>query len=295
MKRIIERALATMLMVSVVVCMSACGASGEGGTGGTASNKVEGPKIEDIEWSVDEGISDGKRIPMLSITNNSSATIAGFEIEFTERGDLTDEERNTFFTDVKEQFELGDDDMAEMQDKAVGMHAETERVVLPGESISGIDLYYFQGYYYMRDMGHYSLVEPDIAIIDFVDGSIIYEEYYDFKSDKYTMGSEVENAQYWTTTELGTMIPKPEVPVLKQAVDNAHHFTFEAYGMSIEEFNSYVAQCKEKGFTVDPTEHDGFYAADNAEGYDIYANYYEDECMLHFSIDAPEEDSEEGK
>lgn len=293
MRKVVERVLAAMMVVTVMAGMTGCGASGgtgETGAGAADVKKAEGPKIEDIVWSVDEGVSDGKRAPLLSLTNNSDVTLVGFEINFTEKDGITDEERNGFFTDVKENFKFDDEHMAELREKGVSMHAKTERLTKPGESVSGVNLYYFQGIFYMRDMGHYSLVEPDIAVIDYVDGSTIYREYYDFKSDKYTMESSAVNALYWTSSELGKMIPKPEASVIKESVDYADHFSFDAYGLTMEEFNSYVAQCKEKGFTRDSTEHSGYYRAENAEGYEISANYNDDDCKMYFSLDAPDED-----
>ena len=45
---------------------------------------------------------------------------------------------------------------------------------------------------------------------------------------------------------------------------------FNVFGMTIDDFNAYVEECKKLGYTVDPGEFDGFYSADDAEGYNGY-------------------------
>ena len=56
---------------------------------GNNSSAKDNIKIEDISWNVDEGIVDGERYILLSYINNTKYTIAGFEIQFTEKSDIT--------------------------------------------------------------------------------------------------------------------------------------------------------------------------------------------------------------
>ena len=298
MGKSIKKVLVTVLTATMIFGMTACGGSDNTGSGAgntgkqeVKESKSEAPKIEEIDWNVDEGIVDGERTVALELTNNTKLTITGFEITFTERADLIDEEKEAFYSEIKKLFKPDDDEMETLKAEKIAMHAGTERVALPGDTISKIDVYYYGGYYYMRNLEHYSLVTPDIATISYVDGDTIYKEYYDFKSKKYTMDDEKEKAQYWTESDLGRVIPKPDVPVLKEdGRDDEECFMFDAYGMTMDDFNAYIDQCKEKGFTEDVGEHEGFYSADNAEGYNIYAYYEEDNYNLSMTVSAPEKD-----
>ncbi len=243
--------------------------------------------IEDINWEVDEGIVDGKRCVLLSYTNNSSYMIAGFEITFQERSGLTEEEKETFYTDIQEMFEASDEEIEELKEYPISMHAETERITDAGESVTSVNCYYYTGYYYLKDINHYRLVEPDIATVRYVDKDKIHTVYYDYNSGKYSVESETEAAYQWTQTDLGNKIPKPDAKVLGSSLDTEELFMFDAYGMSLEQFNAYVEECKSMGYTVEANGYEGFYSADDAEGYNIYMYYEEDDFALSGTVEAP--------
>ena len=198
MKNVVRKTLCAALVMGLSFSLIACGgSSGDKETAKsdskeskTEEKKTEPPKIEEIDWSVDEGVVDGERTVVLSLTNNSKLALAGFEISFIEKDDITDEQKDAFFKDVKKTLDASDDDMDEIKEREISMHAETGRVVLPGDTISNINCYYYDGYFYMKDMSHYELVTPDIAQISYVDGDLIRKEYYDFRSQKYSMDED---------------------------------------------------------------------------------------------------------
>lgn len=53
-------------------------------------------------------------------------------------------------------------------------------------------------------------------------------------------------------------------------------------------FDAYVDECKALGYTVDASSSEGFYSADNAEGYNVYLYYESDDGMMSGTIEAPE-------
>lgn len=139
-------------------------------------------------------------------------------------------------------------------------------------------------------MNHYNLVEPDVATIKYINDNKIYTSYYDFSTKKYSEDENTEEAYYWTTSELGTKIPKPDVKVVKKYIsDNEDSFGFEAYGLSLDQFNEYVDKCKQLGFTVDESSYEGHYSADDKDGYNVYLSYKEDDDYMTVTIDAPSE------
>lgn len=70
--------------------------------------------------------------------------------------------------------------------------------------------------------------------------------------------------------------------------DDESIFMFDAYGLSLEQFNAYVEKCKELGYTIEPSSFEGFYSADNTEGYNVYLCYDEKDYSMSGTISAPE-------
>lgn len=84
------------------------------------SNKI---KIEDIEWHVDEGIKDEKRSVFLEFDNKTEFTIVSFKLTFVEKPDLTEQEKETYFSEIQEEFEMSDDDINTIKQENISMHA----------------------------------------------------------------------------------------------------------------------------------------------------------------------------
>lgn len=280
-----------IVILSMAVCFAGCGNSKTTNNPDSSTVK-EKINIEDITWNVDEGIVDGDRYVLLNYTNNTQYTITNFEITFKEKAGVTEEEKATFYSDIQQNFEASDEDMEDLKSQPISMHAETDRVVNPSESASNINCYYYGGSFYLKDINHYNLVEPDIATIKYIDEDKIFTVYYDYSSKKYSAEAETEIAYQWSQTDLGSKIPKPDVKVVESGSDDEIIFMFDAYGLSLEQFNAYVEECKGLGYTVEPGSFEGFYSADNTEGYNVYLYYNEKDHSMSGTISAPETKSE---
>lgn len=81
------------VILAIVISMVGCG-EGESPAGESNSND-EAFKIEDILWSIDEGIVDGNRTVLFEYTNNSPFMISSFKLTFKERADITEDEKNS--------------------------------------------------------------------------------------------------------------------------------------------------------------------------------------------------------
>lgn len=282
MKKIFTFALATTMLISLVACSS--------NNKTTEKSTTQNPQfsMEDIVWSVDEGIVHGERYVLMSYTNNSPFVISGLEIFFTEKDSISIEEKETYYSEVQKLFDFSDDDLADVKEREISMHTETDKIVTVGETASNINCYYYSGYYYLKNLAHYNLVEPDIATIRYIDDGKIYTVNYDFKSDKYTMDNKTVEAYQWSTTTLGDRIPKPDVQVVERGLDNETIFMFSAYGISLDQFNAYVEECKAIGYTIDSYSYEGSYDADNSEMYNIDLYYREDDNCMRGTVTAPE-------
>ena len=65
------------------------------------TDKVDYPVIEDIVWSVEELIDDGERTVLMSVKNNSNYPIRSFRLSFSEKKDISEEQKSTFFEELK--------------------------------------------------------------------------------------------------------------------------------------------------------------------------------------------------
>lgn len=291
MKKFFAFATAAVMLISLVAC-SGNGTADSDTAGVTGGNTTQSTQLsmKDIVWSVDEGVVDGERYVLMSYTNNSPFVISGFEISFIEKDSITPEERETYYSEIQEAFDFSDEDLADLKEREISMHTETDRIVATGETASNVKCYYSGAYHLnLKNLAHYNLVEPDIATIRYIDDGRIYTVNYDFKSDKYTMDDETVEAYQWSTTTLGDHIPKPDVQVVEVGQDDEMIFMFDAYGMSLEQFNAYVEECKAQGYTIDASNFEGFYTADNDEMYNVYLNYNKNDNYMSGTIEAPEE------
>ena len=72
-------------------------------------------KIEDIDWNVGEGIIDGDRHIVMNYVNNSKLDIVYFGLDYTEKEEITEEEKQKFYSDIEKKFNLSDDDMIKIK------------------------------------------------------------------------------------------------------------------------------------------------------------------------------------
>lgn len=285
MRKFLAMLLAGVMVLSLNACKKASNNESSGDSGSKESKKTL--SMDDIDWTVDEGVIDGERYILMSYTNNSPYIIAGVEISFMEKEDITDEEKETYYSEVQKDFELSDEDLAETKEREISMYTESKNIADVGESVSNVYCYYYRGGYYLRDINHYNLVKPDVGTIRYLDDGKMYTAYYDFHSGKLNVDDEIVDAYQWSESNLVGKIPKPDVHVVEAGLDDEDYFSFDAYGMSLEQFNAYVDECKAKGFTVDVTSHEGFYSADNEEKYNVFLSYDKNDESMHGNVDAP--------
>lgn len=291
-KCVLMKGMAIMATVAMLTGMAACGTAGNGGSsvsGVLSAKEAEVKKLnmDDISWSVDEGIVDKKRRVLLSYTNNSDYVITDFEITFSEKSGISEEDRNSYYEDVRKILNASDSDMEELKQLAISMHCDSKLLTNAKESNNNSELYYYSGYYYVTSINHYNLVEPDIAVISYIDDGKINKMSYDFKSKKATYEAGTEAAYEWTTNDIGNKVPKPEFSRVELTIDRSDDLSFYAYGVSLDKYNEYVSACKERGFTVDSYGYSTSYSANDSEGYKISLRYDDDEMKMSCMLDAP--------
>ena len=86
------------VMLILAMCLVGCGSNEKINKPDGSDTVQEKLNIEDIAWSVNEGIVDGDRYVLLNYTNNTKYTIASFGITFKEKSGVTEEEKSKFLS-----------------------------------------------------------------------------------------------------------------------------------------------------------------------------------------------------
>lgn len=129
-----------LLAVGLAVSLSACSDGNTGTDAGVVDEpsivaEKKGPakdevKAEEIAWTVDNAVVDGKRRVAIQYENKSAYTIANLRIDFAVKQDLSEEELQTAFSGM--QSEINTDPAGNA--KKNGMWGEVSVPVLSGES-----------------------------------------------------------------------------------------------------------------------------------------------------------------
>lgn len=202
--------------------------------------------------------------------------------------DVTNEQKNKFYDEIQKNFKFNEEDVNELKQKEISMHAETNRLIDAGQTVDKINCYYFGGSYYLKDINHLKLCEPDIATIKYIDDGKIHTMYYDYANDSYSYDDEIIPSNQWTKRAIGQKIPKLDSKCIIADTDEDDEFKFEAYGFTIDEFNEYVDKCKKLGYIVDELSFDNSYSADNTDGYNVDLDFEEKDCAIRVTIQSPE-------
>lgn len=265
MKKMQLAAVAAALSVALVGCgTGGGGTAAQPGTGAPAQTENAEPaddaiKVEQVSYEVKDGVENGHRRVLFSYTNNSDYTIVNVELLLAMPDDVEDEQLENAFADLIEQEYYTVDDLHDIK-----MGCDSSFAVEPGQT-SGDRAATF-GIIYATSAEQYELMEPDMLTIQFLHDGKIYEEYYDYRTDSYTLSSDVIDADQWGDSELSEAIPRPEDALVAQVDDDEDRFSFEVICMTEEEFESYVKACEEAGYTVDVAQTDTTYYADNEDG-----------------------------
>ena len=221
-------------------------------------------------------------------TEDEKAKIKIEELNYQVNVEVENEQKNKFYDEIQKNFKFNEEDVNELKQKEISMHAETNRLIDAGQTVDKINCYYFGGSYYLKDINHLKLCEPDIATIKYIDDGKIHTMYYDYANDSYSYDDEIIPSNQWTKRAIGQKIPKLDSKCIIADTDEDDEFKFEAYGFTIDEFNEYVDKCKKLGYIVDELSFDNSYSADNTDGYNVDLDFEEKDCAIRVTIQSPE-------
>lgn len=91
----------------------------------------------------------------------------------------------------------------------------------------------------------------------------------------------------WPSVGLNQYLPIPPTEYGNIKTDDETRFNIEIYQVSSEDFEGYVKNCKEKGFTISTTKTDSVFYAYHAEQHELDIFYWEDKETMDIFLDAP--------
>lgn len=267
------------LLAATLLCLAMVGCSAGASPDGAMSVEPEGMpddavKVEQIDYEVVSGIEDGNRRAMFHYTNGSDYTVVEVSLRLTVPDDVTDDEIESTFEDLVSEDILTADEIREM-----GMTCESTYAVDPGET-SG-DRAPLVGLWYVTGVDQYELMEPDMALIRFLADGKLYEEYYDYRTGAYNLSDDVIDAGQWGSGDLCEAVPRPEGALVTDVRDGETQFSFEVISMTPTDFATYVAACRDAGYTKGIAETDTTFYADSADGmYHVDLLYWKENGRL---------------
>lgn len=91
----------------------------------------------------------------------------------------------------------------------------------------------------------------------------------------------------WLTTGLSTELPEINGTSGDISENNDEELDINIEGVSYSQFDTYVASCKEKGFTIDAVRDTDKYSANNSKGYLLKIDYWPSSKELDINLKAP--------
>ncbi len=102
-----------------------------------------------------------------------------------------------------------------------------------------------------------------------------------------TILHEIYSTYVWPSTGLSTLIPTPKCDYGEILTNNDKHFSINVNRISKDEFNEYIKECENAGFTEKVDYHDGYYKAYNTEEYKLSLTYTDSSNKMSIDIYAP--------
>lgn len=99
-------------------------------------------------------------------------------------------------------------------------------------------------------------------------------------------GGGEEKAE-WPTSGLATMLPTPSSGKCSVVIDDAETFDVNVEEWSKENYDDYVSQCVEKGFSVDAEDGGDSYEAYTEDGHRLSLSFYDGLQRMDVRLEAP--------
>ena len=262
-----------LLILCTVLCMgfilSACG--GVSNTENATAKKTvlnESIDIKDIDWNVDTRIIDGEKCLSFNYTNKSKFDVIEVDMKFTQKVGLSKKKLKVLKSMENAGYNLED----------IYIIGYNSKLTEPGETVEdSMCNFNDTSGYFPNKIKQFEIMEPNEVRIKFIgsDG-LIHSCGYDYINNEYLKSNDTEKAITWIDNEYSKMVPKPDAKVIQDTamIEDGKTFHFEILGADTETFNTYIKECKKKGFTKNLKEYERSWSGENSEKYKLSIEYW---------------------
>lgn len=116
----------------------------------------------------------------------------------------------------------------------------------------------------------------------------------DVKEQKEKNAERHQELKWPKDSALAQMLPTPDAKYGEVSNDSSDYLSVYIYDMNKEEFQQYVSQCKDEGFTVNYSGSDTHYLAENNDGYELKLSYLDyDGEEVNISVSAKDDENDQ--
>lgn len=282
----------SMAALAGVLSLTGCGGTATNGSGAEPQSiamknpkagKADSIKAKDIELTVEEGFWYDERQPVMTFVNNSDFDVITVDVEFSQKADVTDEQRAAVFAEYLEDDFYADEDFTDYV-----ISSYKEQLVASGETSLEAQVCLNHSGRTLSNIEYFDLFEPSMMKVAYLGGDgKVYLEYIDFKTGKTKDASKGgKDAVMWSDSDLAKRMPKIDAPLCIVTSDDEDDFWFETLGMTVEDFDGYVEKLKSMGYDQIDWEDDDEFRAHDKDGYEASATFVEMNGALNAHLDA---------
>ena len=273
MKKVLCLLLAVVLMLGVAGC-------GENiNTSSSSKNNTDDVKnfdVDDLKINISERLLDGEKVVCFNYDNNSNHTVSEVRIIYRMKD-------QTSIDNIKA---LGKP-FTEADFDDFFLEGDCLSVTKPGASSELVELTICDD----DDVDTEAVLEyvtPESLFVEYVDDAgYIQQIQHEYASGKDIESADPEKAYQWSDSEMAKLLPKPNVEIVKTDCDFEEKFVAKLRVSSEEDFEVFVNQCKDAGFTSEGFSNFMSYNAKNDLGYSLTLTYYDTQFVIYVILNAP--------
>ena len=240
------------------------------------SSSNDGITIKQLPYTVKTSIIGGDKEMMLSVTNNTEFSLTDFQLHYTVKPDITDEQITEAFSG------------AEVKIKKLrknGLTCEVSGFLQKGKKTTGKCKYEGETF---TDDKQLDLMDPEMITVEYLntDTSALHTVYYEFASQEMVDDASTSSFDVWpSSSPRASLIPQPSSTYLTNLMDDdLFGLSFSVIGATSTDYEQYINDCVGMGWQVESSmgSSTDFAAKD---GYALTVYFYASSSNLSVSLD----------
>lgn len=240
------------------------------------SSSNDGITIKQLPYTVKTSIVGGDKEMMLSVTNNTEFSLTDFQLHYTVKPDLTDEQITEAFSGTEVKIK---------KLRKNGLTCEVEGFLQKGKKATGECKY--EGNTFTDDK-QLDVMDPEMITVEYLntDTSALHTVYYEFASQEMVDDASTSSFDVWPSgSSRASQIPQPTSTYLTNLMDDdLFGLSFSVIGATSADYQQYINDCVDMGWQVESSmgSSTDFAAKDD---YTLTVYFYSSSSVLNVSLD----------